>query len=47
MVRLFPSGQVILFVADHFKLAHAQYVRVHRVLYGKMNVDASLLKKNV
>jgi hypothetical protein len=45
MIRLFPSGEVVLFVADHFKLVRAQYALAHRVVYYKMNVDASVLKK--
>ena len=42
MVGLFPSGEVILFVADHLKLG-----RAHKGLYCNMSVDASLLTKNV
>ena len=44
VVRLLPSGEVIFFVADHFKLACTQWILIHKCLCCKTDASTSLLK---
>jgi hypothetical protein len=47
MIRLFCSGEVIFFVADHFQASPCTICSGSQSLYWKMSVDVSLLKKNL